>query len=504
MSKKKIKRFSKEFNINKSQFELDFVDINLNSDMPLFLDSSFIKCRKDEWSEGAASTIISFFDHLLSLITNSQIKEAREIFQNFKEPNETRLGLSKNRPIGKGVGSEKAEAIFKNILKSQAAQTGLLEDLEDCHLFIEGFGPDNLSDMITNIIKLDLINYTQVQAKNWNIPLTPNVATGQYWDKVNLEWTESYSDMIVYKDKPIILVPKTAVVRKSLYSPYNYHQHFALTFLKGENLRLLTPLVQTKLNKKKKTERKFVTKSSIKNRNRSSHVVNGYDICKSQGDKGDLVKFSGAFPREFQKFKTQVLREILLSDCAGLFDNESAAYKKAAARLIDDLKDINPGKDDAGKFQNWAIGAFELLFIGYLSHPKKEEKLHEGRKRVDITFSNYASEKIFHKLQSLEGFPSNYIFIECKNYREDPANVELDQLSGRFSDRRGKLGILNCRHVGDLELLMKRCRDTFLDGRGIIVPLVDADLVDGLKSIVEDSSNSIFEIIEERVRRIRM
>jgi hypothetical protein len=71
--------------------------------------------------------------------------------------------------------------------------------------------------------------------------------------------------------------------------------------------------------------------------------------------------------------------------------------------------------------------------------------------------------------------PSQHVFVECKNYTGDPANPELDQLSGRFSPLRGQVGLLGCRTFTDKGLFLKRCRDTAQDQRGFCIALDDDD-----------------------------
>ena len=114
------------------------------------------------------------------------------------------------------------------------------------------------------------------------------------------------------------------------------------------------------------------------------------------------------------------------------------------------------------------------LFYPALTYPRVQTPIHEGRKRIDITFTNMAQAGFFSWVKDNYGAP--YVFIECKNYAGDPANPELDQLAGRFSPHRGRFGLLVCRRLEVAALFRARCCDTAHDNRGFIVALDDDDL----------------------------
>jgi hypothetical protein len=110
-----------------------------------------------------------------------------------------------------------------------------------------------------------------------------------------------------------------------------------------------------------------------------------------------------------------------------------------------------------------------------LCKPTKQHQIHDGRKRIDITYVNEARQGFFSWL-SLH-YPSALIFVECKNYGREVGNPELDQLSGRFSPSRGQVGVLVCRSVEDEERLQRGCADTARDQRGFILSLTDEDVL---------------------------
>lgn len=146
------------------------------------------------------------------------------------------------------------------------------------------------------------------------------------------------------------------------------------------------------------------------------------------------------------------------------------------AVLLEKLRAIPTGSQYANAYHESIIGILEVLFYPSLIFPKKEQQLHDGRKRIDITYSNAAKLGFFSWLHSVKKIPCPFVMVECKNYSADPGNPELDQLSSRFSVQRGQFGFLVCRSCADRKLFQQRCRDTALDGRGFIIFLTDTDI----------------------------
>lgn len=70
---------------------------------------------------------------------------------------------------------------------------------------------------------------------------------------------------------------------------------------------------------------------------------------------------------------------------------------------------------------------------------------------------------------------ASFVPTECKNYSEDPANPELDQLLGRFTVQRGWLGLLCYRSSDDKALILQRCKDAAHAQQGYMLALDDDD-----------------------------
>ena len=115
-------KISQIFVINKSQAELDFVDIDSEQDKLLFIDPFLLSNNTDPWSLAASHTLQSFFQHVLDNIRTGRINQARQAFRHLHEPNETCLGMSNGLPRGRGVGTDNATELFNAIQNSDAVQ----------------------------------------------------------------------------------------------------------------------------------------------------------------------------------------------------------------------------------------------------------------------------------------------------------------------------------------------------------------------------------------------
>lgn len=158
-------------------------------------------------------------------------EEARLLFDYLHEPNETFLGLPRGKPRGNGIGDGDAERIFESLVASKAAQTGLLNDLEDCRIFVEGVDKDKTSDMTTNVIRNHLLDYTKQQCNLWGIPTVPNAPSGFYWNSAHRQWESGRCDVLQVNGKKVLLVPKAVVSYSKKHTPQQFHQHFVLNFL---------------------------------------------------------------------------------------------------------------------------------------------------------------------------------------------------------------------------------------------------------------------------------
>lgn len=215
--------------------------------------------------------------------------------------------------------------------------------------------------------------------------------------------------------------------------------------------------------------------------------------------KDDLAEFVRQHPDVLERYKE-------MAGAKGPLENRQLDEKfheePFAEALIDRLRAIPGGNQNATAYHHLATGICTFLFHPDLITPIKEYEQHDGRKRVDIVFTNAANDGFFHRRLSAPQTRAVSVFVECKNYTKEIANPELDQLSGRFSIRRGYFGILLCRNMDNRERILDGCRDTAIDGRGFMLPLEDSDLIhmlelvrDGNRRLIDGYLESLFDRI---------
>ena len=254
-------RFSEYYNLGKTQAELDYVDVFIDDDIPLFIDPFVFKLRDDSWAIECNDLIIDFFSTVINAIKNNRTAYAKQLLDSLSEPQETHLGVSQNSISGKGVSGKQAVDLYDKLSSSKAVRSGKVTDISDCELMIPGIGFDKVSDITTNIIREKLITYTQEQCKLHGIPMR-SVPSGKLWSPIEKRWLNGkYVDLPVADGKRIILVPKSYVVHKMTLFSKELYDFDILEYIQAEQINAMTSLVEILKNGKRR-----VTKKSLKER----------------------------------------------------------------------------------------------------------------------------------------------------------------------------------------------------------------------------------------------
>lgn len=472
-------RFSEHFSLGVSQHELDFVDVSTSFDTPVYVDPYAIETLDDVWAAKASDNIRTFFQEVLAAIRENDMARSAGLMSHLTEPKETFLGVSKGDPRGRGVGPQQARQLISAIANSKAYQTGLLTDLSEMALYVEGVDRDKISDLTTNIIRDLLVEYTQQQCELHAVE-TANYIGPSLWDVNRRNWISAAVQLPYIGSRPVLLVPKYIVRRSLSINSQEFYNKQITDFLVSENLKANSSLVQTIKGKRK------VFKGEV----RELHP-------KSKSMITDMVI---AHPELLELYKEIARKNRALIN----FDNNDNAPTVTAVcgNLADVFAHTPAGPKHATEYHNLVVGSLTALFYPDLTLPHTEWKIHDGRKRIDIVFSNSGDTGFFAQRRTDPKTNSNLVIVECKNYSDDIANEEIDQLLGRFDDNRGYFGIVTCRAVDNWKLLLQRCKDAAARSRGYIIVLTDEDMVAMLRAKSQLEEKAISLLLYKKYREL--
>jgi hypothetical protein len=470
-------RVSEYYRLDRTQPTLDFVDVDIHGDVRVFVDPRALRLVHSEWGDECVALIQDFFGTVLSCIGDGRNARAQVLLKYLREPNETHLGLSRGRARGRAVGSESAQDVWQVLSTSEAIKSGLLEDLEDTILMVEGISSDIISDITTNIIREPLIHYTQEMAAYYGIPLVPEVNSGPLWDPETQQWRSGFVALPVTRWGKLLLVPKVIVRRRLDYDADEYYRHYLLEYLREVELSANTELVRLL-----KDGRPHVTKKDLSEKYGSGKRV--------------IVLETLRHPEVLEKYRRDKRRVFLPPLSHDEIAESQGTPTPDWEGLLAAVVATPAGREAYTLFENVAESLLTALFYPALTNPQVQREIHEGRKRVDITYTNVATKGFFHWLGM--HYPAPHIFVECKNYRRELGNPELDQISGRFSPSRGQVGIIVCRGFEDKLAFMQRCRDTATDQRGFIIAIDDSDLSAMVTARTSQGDDLSFPLLRQR------
>lgn len=479
-----IEWFSKHFGIDEPQYKLPFVDFNLNSDVPLYIDPYAITKDTSDLAALCHNAIISFFQCLIKAIKEGNKQGISRLLQNhLSEPTEIHLGVSRTARGGRGIGRDQESDIVDALASSSAVQQGYIQAIEELELHIPGIGPDKVSDLVANIIKGYLAKYTEEICSEYGIS-TNTCAVSGFWSESRQEWHGDYFDLPVRDHHSYILVPKRFVRRyKQLLNHRVFYEKYIINILQQQLLSANDSLVETLKNGQRR-----VTKKSIREDPRfkpSKELITEFIIEHPETIKdyrhNDELRYAPVDPAEWS------------SKC--LIDDPGVV------ELLEKLKNIKPGKTQASKYHKTILELIKFVFDWCLTNFKIEFECFEGRGRIDIISDNYAPGGIFGEFtRELNG---STVPIECKNYSNDLGNAEYNQLTSRLGVKTSRIGFMFCRTITDEANMMKHLEDRWLRQDKMIL-VFDDKLLTGLVNLrLERNFKEIQRYISTMVRAVK-
>lgn len=191
---------------------LGAIDIVLNADTPLFIDPMLLqKAESKLWSQQGLDSYNKFFEQAIKLLFVVKQRNAKDIAWKtlskkflFREINFTCLGYGGGK--GSGWGPElvnKTLNTAKDIVELGVEDVDLFMALA---LFEDGIGPDRISDMVTNIIFDQILEYTVDIVNKLNIKTEEFIFNDQSFSLIRNPYSNNpifFVPMDVVRDLPI-------------------------------------------------------------------------------------------------------------------------------------------------------------------------------------------------------------------------------------------------------------------------------------------------------------
>jgi hypothetical protein len=162
------------------------------------------------------------------------------------------------------------------------------------------------------------------------------------------------------------------------------------------------------------------------------------------------------------------------------------------------LRTLPVGNAYATDFHRLAELILRRVFQNSLRKFAIEKEINEGTKRVDIVARNFADKGFFRRLDSPYHIPCANIFIECKNYRDDPSNPDTDQIANRLLKETGMFGFLIYRSCNNRALLRTRLK-VLTRSQKYVMDLDQDDLITLLKLRKQGERSKIDDLLEEKL-----
>jgi hypothetical protein len=194
----------------------DWFDSTLHTDTALFVDP-FLMFNEHQapWST-VERQLVQFFNEALLRVAASRGGSALErttasAMLSFPEPAALCLGYGDKTIFGSGSGSGLGQAMRQAANDAITAGITNISQFGELLLFGEGMGCDRVSDVVCNIIKSDLITYTQAVAVRNGIPMTTYLLPHVGYDYKQQRWHRQHVELPAnpcWEKTPVILVPR--------------------------------------------------------------------------------------------------------------------------------------------------------------------------------------------------------------------------------------------------------------------------------------------------------
>lgn len=433
------------------QEDVDFLMPDLAVDRRLGIDPFLLYRSSREDFQTAHQLLLKFFDGVVETIEAGDLDRAQHLVT-CPEPREIGLGYSKGGTSGSGVGPEIAREIVYTLKNSPALLARGLRHIEEIQLVCPGIGPDRISDMTANVLKLFLVGYTQEQCASWGLAVRKDVPINHYFDFNDFDWRDGYFDLPTnpLTDEPLLFVPRRILRILPWINYDDYLGDYKKTFLKpvsrSKNLRLKPTGAKTRAGEP---------------------AVLKPIVCQvTSQNTVSLDAYIDRKEREAAKAEPSEISSLL----------DMSKLKEHAQLLEKELASLKPGKADAYKYQDLIHRILTFCLHPHFTDGAPQERTDAGTIVRDLVFTNEGTRNFTRYL--MQTHLNMFLVFELKN-TDDVTGGDVDQIATYLGDSMGRCGILVSRASQSQAASFNRRKYIFNKDtpRKVILHLSDSDLI---------------------------
>lgn len=440
-----------------SQYEVDFVIPRKGIDLPLGIDPFLLFKSRDPDYRNLHTLVLNVFNAGVAAVRSGNLDEARGVLT-FPEVPEVGLGYAASSRRGSGVGTYLTELIVDTLVGSPQLQQRGVRHVEEMQLLSAGIGPDRVSDIVANILKSFLVDYTQRQCAIWGLEIKPGVPLTHVYNHSTAVWEDIHEDLPVsdVDGTAILLVPRR-IVRVLPWINYD-------DFLRTEFAAYLAT----------RRSAAAAIRTEGKPRNKEKAAAKADVVTVTRGDIALVERYVHA--REAQADAARPSLDYLDEDAC-----------RQGEALKNRLRGIATGRAEAADYQRAVLEIVNYLFNPELIDGQPEVRTIEGTERRDIVFTNDSDESFWAYVRSAHD--SLLVMFETKNMGELDI-AAINQTATYLGDRIGRLGVIVTRNDPP-ETIRRKIFSVWNDSgpsRKVILTLTDGQLFELIDLRCRDGS----------------
>lgn len=210
---------------------VEITQLDFEHDNKLFIDPYRIDEKKSKLLKKAKEKILKYFDLFFYTVEHNLRDNATEMGRHLHEINATKLGYSRKEDIPKGKGFSQRDllVIFDEAIKVR----DYIQDMPDILVLAENVGPDKVSDLTTNIIYEELLEFTKEIIDKYKLKIEFIKKRKWIFDVYKQQWEKKEILIPCIDNEEILFIPTGLVASYEIFSYENVYNKLVYPFYKN-------------------------------------------------------------------------------------------------------------------------------------------------------------------------------------------------------------------------------------------------------------------------------